>query len=202
MNNGNLDAINVTVDHVTIDLNGFSISGTGAGSGSGAGISSDQTINPGGSDIVVKNGTIRDMGSDGIRIDSSCQVDRVNVLGNGGDGMFLTTGAMVSNSGANGNGRNGIHILIGKVSSSNATSNQQNGILVGYGSSLVIDNVVERNTGFGLNVLSLGGGLGTGVTGYARNTFASNNGGDDNAQVNGLASELGANICGADTVCP
>ena len=125
---------------VTIDLNGFTISGptvcTGTPpslvctpTGAGVGILRDEEPSSASAIVVVTNGTIRGMGADGITVYArQVRIERVQAYSNGGSGITVDAYATFSNNLVSGNG--------------------EYGILAGYG--VVRDNIAEGN-GFGGN---------------------------------------------------
>lgn len=88
--------ISITASNVTIDLNGFTISGTGNG------------IISSGSNVVVKNGTVFGMNQTGITLGTNSRVENVRAIGNTSDGITVGDGSVVVNSIATGNGGKGI----------------------------------------------------------------------------------------------
>jgi len=91
---GNLNGIAVSASDVTLDLGGFSVScrnifppqACGGGTGIGVVATSDAVEN-----LSLRKGTIRGMGSDGIRLAGQHHlVDDVRVIGNGGSGIVVT----------------------------------------------------------------------------------------------------------------
>ncbi len=123
----NTTAISVTADNVTIDLNGFTISGpvscTGAPpscSPTGAG----DAISAIGSNATVLNGVVQGMGNDGIQLGMRGRVKDVRALGNGNRGIEV--------------GQQG------SVSGSTAAANSDAGIVTGP-HSLITDSVIEGN---------------------------------------------------------
>ena len=116
------NGISVGSSNVTVDLNGFTIEGTG---GSGAGI--DATARD---RVVVKNGMVRGFPLLGIKLGNYGVVERV-----------------VSSF----NGQAGINIEArGSVTHCTSVSNGGIGISVGNGSS-VLDSITEDNTGIGIS---------------------------------------------------
>jgi hypothetical protein len=164
----NTNAITITADNVSIDLNGFAILGptvcTGspvtscAPTGTGIGIFSNN------SGIAVINGTVHGMGSAGVEIlGGDNRVERVKAVGNAGTGI------------SPGNGQS-------SVSFSVASFNRFNGI---FGNGTMTDNLVEGNGQSGLtfagvvinNVSRKNGGDGiTGVGVVSHNTSVANTG--------------------------
>ena len=193
-----LNAIEIRASNVTLDLNGFGIAGTGRGSGGGQGIVG---FAPGGTSVVVTNGSVRNMGSNGINLDSNIRIEKVLISGNGGYGVAVTTGANILNNNIVDNSGDGV--LIGQagvvggssgfVSGNLLYQNTGAGIHVRFGGrTLVAGNVANFNTGPGL----LTGGAAT--VGYVQNIFTENNAGGVQT-VGGL--QLGANLCNLG-LCP
>lgn len=182
----NTDAIVVTSDNVSLDLNGFSISGPticgrsagdGAGfvtcspTGSGSGVKGNQVYN-----ISIKNGTIRGMGSSGISLTGTngfsapaSTVQKISAVSNGGSGIAVESGLVVNNV----TGSNGIWGI-----STNRAS--------------VIGNYITNNNAGAMYI----GGAG----GYANNVFLVNgfNGG---ANQSFGGTSLGQNLCGGLGLC-
>ena len=141
------DGFDIQVDGVTLDLNGFAIIGA---RGTGEGIAGT-TPGVGGNNVVVTNGIVRDMGSNGIRLDSKCRIENVQAIFNGGDGINVTSGAQILSSIAN--------------------DNQGDGIEFGAGCT-VKDNTANQNDGDGIEGLAVAGAS------TPRGNTANNNGED------------------------
>jgi Right handed beta helix region len=180
---------------VTLDLNGFTI--TGPGTGAGIGIHGAPIGGfPSTSDVVVSNGYVTNFGSHGIQLDSGIRIEGVHSFGNGGEGIHVSNGNIILNNTVNNNGGNGIHIgnastVIGNV----VAVNGKQGIKEGYNGdpatgSLIKDNMITRNVGVGLDLAA--------DSGYADNVLTSNNGGGP--QVKG-GVQIGQNLCGTG-LCP
>lgn len=174
--------ISIRADNVTLDLNGFTITGSADYGIHGA-------IRAG---VTVINGTVSNFNLDGITLGSRCHIENVQVLSNGHDGLNCTTGALIRGVRVAGNstGSNQFDvfsgILVGAfsvVSNSVVANNHGFGLTVGGG--LVIDNVIGFNAQGGL----IGGGPGTTGLGYSRNVISSNS-----VQTGGPVS-LGGNLC-------
>jgi parallel beta-helix repeat protein len=168
------DAIEITTSDVTIDLNSFTIVGV---AGSGRGVNAQ-----GRSRIIVTNGIVRGMGSDGVVVGDDSRVERVHAIGNGGDGIQANDGGTVTGNTARDNGGAGIQVNDGgTVTGNTAFGNNGDGIQAGDGST-VIGNAVRANADFGLRLL--------GTSGYTQNVM------EDNADgpVEGGIS-LGHNLC-------
>jgi hypothetical protein len=72
------------------------------------------------------------------------------------------------------------------------SGNGVRGIKTGFEASLVIDNVVTTNVGYGLS--------GSSSTSYKGNVFQGNNDGMEVQVFN--ADEIDGNLCGSDSTCP
>jgi len=166
-------AISIAAQDVYLDLAGFSIRGPltcttsppPAGSGSGVASSAAGT--------TVTNGSVTGFGGSALFLSEQARVASVSVRCSGGTGIRAGREARIEG--------NRVHLsAVGVQTGAN---------------SLLIDNEITRNAGFGL----VGGAL----TALRGNVFAENNGGDGNPQLNvaqGLL-ELGSNRCGATLSC-
>jgi len=204
--NADTNGIVISADYVTLDLNGFSIAGPVtctpftfpvqcSTSGTGVGILSP---NQG---TTVLNGTVRGMGAVGIDLgNNSSLVQGIHADSNGsagGAGLLVFSGivthctaavnagsgiasvdAVVSFNDVRLNGGRGIQG--GSIVNNNvAINNGEDGII---NPALAVNNVLEGNIGFGLNML--------GGNGYMGNVMNANSAGT----VNGGKS-LGQNLC-------
>jgi hypothetical protein len=151
----NTTAIAITVDGVTIDLNGFAIIGPTVCSGvpavtscsptgTGEGI---QSVN---SDITVLNGRIQGMGSRGVHLSGDhLRVEKIRAISNGGDGIFARSAAgnseviacIASNNGFSG-------ILVNGVATGNTASGNLHEGIVFEGAGF--NNVARTNRGVGI----------------------------------------------------
>jgi len=136
-----VNAINVTTSNVSIDLNGFSISGPGGASpGTGIGINASGTSN-----VSIRNGMVTQMGGSGVVLGDNSVVRDVQAIGNGGgasggDGISCGHGCLVIGCTASGNTKgDGLNFL-------DTTSGYQNDIMLGNGKS------VAGGTDMGANV--------------------------------------------------
>ena len=133
-------AIQVAVDNVRIDLNGFSIIGitSCAGTpptcnlrGTGRGISS---TNRG---ITLVNGTVRGMGGDGINVGDGALIENVQATSNGLDGIHVGNASTVRGSKAQSNADDGIMAGDAATLTGNtAQGNGDDGIEAGQGSTV------------------------------------------------------------------
>jgi parallel beta-helix repeat protein len=96
--------IDVVASNVTIDLNGFSVTGSGPGSGSGI------FVNGGVSNVRIFNGTIRNWGGYGINGvgNSNLRVEKLQVIANGGPGIAVDVNGTVIDCVADSNTGTGI----------------------------------------------------------------------------------------------
>ena len=191
----NTTAITIAADDVTLDLNGFAISGptecTGdtvicSPTGSGVGVSRNF---PADRNATVINGTVRGMGSHGIDLGpiQGGRVEGVSAISNGGVGI-AAGGVVVQGNTACLNGDDGIRssrVVLNNM----ARNNGGDGIQCDTG-ALVQSNTASLNDGFGLRALNA-------ISGYAGNVLTNNAGG----AVSG-GTQIGINFCGIDTTCP
>ena len=156
----NTDAIHITADNVTVDLNGFAILGPGA-KGSGIGIVGGNTS--------VSNGTIRGMGSQGIFVTGRSRVYKILIIGNGGDGIVSIGLGLVSECISSENGGVGINVTAGIVMNNVVSENAGDGISgtavitgnavfsnangINVGNSIISGNIVQQNTLFGVKAV-------------------------------------------------
>jgi hypothetical protein len=155
----NTDGIDITVDNVTIDLNGFSILGPVVCSGSpvtscspvgfGNGISSPN------SNLVVINGQIRGVGLFGIALGSSdkTRLQNINATSNGGDAITTGSNSLVSSCTAISNGGDGITAfgVQSMITGNIANFNGENGIRANQ-NAVISGNSVVSNGFRGLNL--------------------------------------------------
>ena len=141
----NGDCLVVAADFVTIDLDGFVLSGTGTGSGVAGQGSTEWHA------TTVRNGTITGFGN-GVSLSSATDstVERINATGNAASGIVVGTNSSVRASQAVSNGANGIRVGIGgNVSGNTVARNGGNGISTVEGAN-VLDNVSRNNSGHGV----------------------------------------------------
>jgi hypothetical protein len=162
--------IDISGDSVSLDLNGFHIFCDNTFGncveviGSGVGGS-------GGDDSEVRNGFVSGMGLHGVSLGDRARIRNVRIYNNFGAGVLVRGSSLVTGCIISGNGSQGIKTF--------------------DEASLVIDNVITNNGGYGLS--------GSSSTAYKGNVFQGNNGGA--AQVFN-ADEIDGNLCGFNTTCP
>jgi hypothetical protein len=134
--NSNTNAVSITADGVTLDLNGFSIAGPttctysnpdvtcGGTEGTGTGVVAAT------SRVSVLNGRVRGMGSNAIELGALGRVEDVDVVSNGGAGITLGTAGIAQ--------RNRVSLNLGS------------GITAGDGAR-VTENRVLYNEGSGIS---------------------------------------------------
>jgi len=142
------DCLVVANDFITIDLNGFLVSGGKAGSGVTA------LRNAAFRGTTVRNGTITGFVQAILLANSvGVTVERINAVANSGDAIVAGNNATVRDSVAVGNGGSGIRVgQTALVTGSNSDENGFDGILVGIGGN-VVGNTVGRNKGTGISTV-------------------------------------------------
>lgn len=177
----NTTAIEITADFVTLDLNGFTISGPvtcalsstvgvtcspsgGTGSGVKGGNVATNGVVTGPTGLSVRNGNVRGMGREGVFIYSGV-VEGVQVYHNGRNGIIAFNTAIVQRSIAVLNGNNGIVSNNGVVTANTVLQNGRSGIA---GNGIIATfNTSTSNWGYGLELL--------GDSGYLNNVLSVNN---------------------------
>ena len=124
------------VINVTINLNGFTILGTGG--------TNANAINAPTSGVTIVNGTIAKFSGKGIIVGSNSTVAGVQILNNGGDGVTCGTGCLITSNVIGNNG--GIGLVF-----SDTTSGYQNNIINGN-----VGGTVTGGTNMGHNVCNTG----------------------------------------------
>jgi hypothetical protein len=176
----------ILTDDVTIDLNGFAISGPSAPLASTRGIYAATAQRR----ITVLNGRVSNFGYGILLTGPHGHIQRIVATGNVQDGIYAGYQGIVLDCTSMKNG-SGISMVQGGVVRGNTVAdNQAQGVWV-VGSSLVVGNSVRSNGAAGLQLDAL--------SGYADNVLTGNNSGG--AQVIG-GKQLGANVCGAGPCVP
>jgi len=180
------DAIKVSSDGVSVDLNGFVITGPGSGFPRGVDSTNDN--------VKVSNGTIQSMYNAVQLIGEGAHVEGMSLVDNLNTGLFVGNGALVTGNTISGNGHSGVMAGTSCVLTRNAVRN--NGLygISAASGSVVVENTLSGNTEWGLQFNSA-------YSGYGNNVLTENNGGSANVQLN-IGTELSTNICGFDTTCP
>jgi hypothetical protein len=136
--------VEITTDHVTLDLNGFSIFCTppiGAdpdlpcpdpGVGLPIGINASGRLN-----VAIENGSVRGIGGYGIQAGNHCRVRNMRVFRNLFDGMEVGNDCTVESVDASENGDTGMEMGgASSVTDAVASDNGGTGIVVGTGSTV------------------------------------------------------------------
>src|SRR5262245_219614 len=101
----NMDGIHITAPRVSLDLNGFTIRGSGGIGGSG--IIAYGTVE----NITVRNGFVTGMGAQGIWVaGATSRIENMTVFGNDGWGISLGDRATVTDSNSSANNEGGIQV--------------------------------------------------------------------------------------------
>ena len=203
------NAVVINSSDVTLDLNGFTIMGTGGALGSATGIRSSQA------NVRIQNGTVSDFTNAGIDLGGDfAMVDNVRSIGNSGIGIAVDDDAVVSNCISSENGSTGISAQFAStIRDSIATGNGVSGIFCANRCIIARNAVaqsgtvgIESNNGSKVsdNNVSLSGGNGISVNDGALVTGNSSrdNGGDgiqvhDGCTVSGNTSSVngGHGVC-------
>jgi hypothetical protein len=175
----NVDAIEVAVDDVSIDLNGFAILGPTVCSGSpGSSLScaplgTGRGIDASGrSNVSISGGSVNGSGSDGIvcgssTIPSGCRVEQMHVRNAGGYGLLAS--GVISACTTTRSRLDGIRSVGGSTARGNSSSH--NG---GYGMYANVGDTFEGNSSSG----NVGDGIGANRGATLSGNSAYDNGGD------------------------
>ncbi len=151
----------VRADNVTLDLNGFALIGV-AGSSNGIVCPNAQ------SNLMVRNGTIRNWGGHGVDASTAnnVRVERLGVSSNSGKGVVAAANGSLENCTLTGNGDNGIQAgSWSAVKGCLASQNAGNGILIGA------NGLVDKCSA----AINLGHGIQTGSGSTVKSCLASQN---------------------------
>src|SRR5262249_53449209 len=152
-----ITAVEITASNVTLDLNGFTISGPATCTG--APPATRTTCTPSGigtgvhaaaAGLTVRNGTIRGMGNAGITTEPETgneSIDGVRAINNAGNGILVHSGSIVRNCIASSNGGDGIvQSDLGGIVVTNSVANSNGGIGVNLGGeATVVGNIAGSN---------------------------------------------------------
>jgi hypothetical protein len=137
------DCIVIAASFVTLDLNGFVISG----SGTGTGIQETPSVPfPGFRGVVVRNGAVTNF-ANGVYFPNSTgvTVDHVNATLNTNNGIELGQRPVVTSSRADENGGTGMLLDIGaSVTGNTVGRNHASGIVAGEG-AIIVNNEARNN---------------------------------------------------------
>lgn len=190
----NTDAIDISAGGVTLDLNGFSITGPVTCTELGAAVSCTPVvgglfagfgINASGTNITVRNGTCAGFAIGVEALGQGVLVEEVHASSNSAFGISVSQGVARRNT-AYGNGLIGINALSAAVSDNIAENNGGNGITAC--GSVVTENASNSNGFYGLST-----DVGTVV--FGGNTFQFNSAG----AIAGAAASQNNNNCNGST---
>lgn len=154
-NQNGADMITVLANYVSIDLNGFTVNGTGQSAVASECIQIESDVRT----FTLTNGTIRGCGGYGVYSNFpfalTVTVDGVHANQNGQGGMIFTSGTygVITRSVARSNGTTGIFLSEGVLSDCAAYSNVATGLQLGRGT---INGSTARLNG--LNGIIMSGG--------------------------------------------
>lgn len=145
------NGITINSSDVTLDLNGFSVTGTSADSSQLHGFGIYVSLNPA-HNIVVRNGVVRDWNY-GVTADGAHQsrIESVRALNNNWDGIRGGPDTTITDSSSASNLEYGIVSFGGTVQHSEVDGNTKAGIFV-TDNSVVKDNSVHNGLGDGIDV--------------------------------------------------
>lgn len=147
--------IEIRDDHVSLDLNGFSINGpatcsgrplTCTNTGAGSGITTDVAR----VGINVRSGIIRGSGSAGLSLGAEAHVEDVLAVSNGAIGILVGGSSVVQKSRAVRNGSTGIEVGAFSVVSEDVASENAGWGISGSGGSSILSCTSNRNGGVGI----------------------------------------------------
>jgi hypothetical protein len=144
------NGITISANHVALDLNGFSLIG---GSNSGDGITSSLAV----TNVVIRNGTIRNWGMAGIDLayegGYGARCEQLQVLNNDSWGIALDQGSFVKDCVCNDNGNANISVNFDSLVVHCTANGSFNGIGILGATCSVIDCVANSNFASGIYVL-------------------------------------------------
>jgi hypothetical protein len=140
------DGIAVLTDHVSIDLNGFSIIGSNVAASPGEnGINATNR-----SFVSVSHGSVANMSGTGILLGSEGVIREIHADGNGGSGLSCKGDCSISDSTASLNGGDGILVASNSVVS-NSITNGNKGVGISSGpNSTATGNTANANSAGGI----------------------------------------------------
>ena len=201
------NGIDVGIDHVTIDLNGFTIFGGGGASGVGihapfavqsvrvhdgtVANMAGKGVHLAGSYQVVEDVTAKNNGAIGVDVGYHSVVRRSVAIENDGHGIALAFGGLVDACVASRNAGDGMRVTAGVASRNSVVSNDQYGIYA-EASTLVVENAAISNDWAGIRAVSSAVALGG-------NAMNNNNSGG--AEISGSPVQVSGNAC-AGSLCP
>lgn len=171
----NTTLIEVTADNVSIDLNGFTLSGpvtctstnivSCSATGSGLGIDATDQQN-----IIVRNGTVTGMGNAGISVGRGAYLEELVVAENGSAGISAFAPGSV----------------LRRLS---VRENLGDGVALFFASSYLMDSTVYNNGGVGV------------LGGFCGNVLMSSNNNTEPASGRDACTAIAPNFCSVPTDC-
>ena len=172
------NGIAITASDVTLDLNGYTISGSVVCTGKGLTIAcmlpqagNDKGVRayPGVTDVRVINGSIEGFSETALLLNKRSFVDRINTRFTGGYGIMVGADSVIARSRATRSAKVGIYSQGGLVFDSIADGNGQYGILMDAAdTSILRSNIASHNGMYGL--ASTGAALSSFVDNHASET--------------------------------
>jgi hypothetical protein len=155
------NVIDIAGDNITLDLNGFSISGAQANCTAGAVRGNSCTsaqgslygINIVGNNAVVKNGTVRNINGTGIYAGATAYLSDIRAHDNNGDGVLAVYGQLRNINSTNNNGV-GVSLGRGLVDAVYASYNNSYGIEGSDYNVLISNSTAQSNAISGVYVLA------------------------------------------------
>ncbi|MEW5736726.1 MAG: right-handed parallel beta-helix repeat-containing protein [Thermodesulfobacteriota bacterium] len=161
-------AITITADSVTIDLNGFAITGPGAGNYWGINangrpwvvvrngfIRSFRNAFLGGDDCVADNLVVRNCSLTGIQLNDRARITNCVVTDCSGSGIQAHDMYIISNNVSSRNLLHGIIVVGGGIITNNVVDNNSaNGIYGDFGQQIITYNHASYNSQYGISVVN------------------------------------------------
>ena len=144
------DGLFLSTSRVTIDFNGFSLTGPSLGSGTGNGVAGAGTVGSFAGFTTLKNGVIRGFRAKGVELGGAkgVRIEDMTLQFNAGGGASVGDEARILRNGFSDNG---------------GTSTQNRGLTAGVG-AMIVENVVRGSGGSGIQ--ASGGSTVSGNTAY------------------------------------
>ena len=228
----NTRAVDLESNHITLDLNGFSIIGPNTCTGSGSSLTcttagTETLVRVAGQNITIRNGTIRGSAATGINQFGNIGptvLESLTVIHSAKEGadfgtdvndqIIITNCRFIRNFGV-GIGLEGDGA---QITNSVFSHNQGNGIGIANGRAhLVRDSQVKGNGSSGIsiegagseahlflsNIITDNADLGVKAAAGTAYSYGGNQiDGNANGTVNGIAIEVSTNVCNGNTACP
>ena len=146
-----LDGIEVLVDDVTIDLNGFLVLGAAVCAGSPPAISCTAGTGVGilgsANGTVIHGGNVAGFAAGGIAVGAEARVDRIRASDNGGDGISTGDGSSILGSRSSGNYGSGVATGAGAQVKDNVLADNNGAAATGGAGTSYRGNLTRSNGG-------------------------------------------------------